>query len=520
MLDLHAHVLPGIDDGPRTLDDAVALAQAMADDGIEHVVLTPHIYPGVFDNTPARIAEAFELLQVAVAERDIPLTMSWAAEVRICPEIIDWLELRRLPLLNGSLVGPGTVLIEMPDGQIPVGTDRLMGMLLEQGITPLIAHPERNKAVMEQLSRLEALRKLGCKFQLTAGSLLGEFGSRAQTTAQGLLDAGWADVVATDAHNRSSRRPRLSAARDWLSEHYGSELATLLTLTNPTAIAGLESFTVAQGLDRLVFRDLPAASAPIELDLNWGSTLQMDQTDFSQSLPKEQLAGTLNADIWSLTDFKIDSVLDDLAQATAHLDGLPTFEQRPAQDDWTLPSFSALKPEPQAAPQPPPAPPLPPAAPAPQPLPPVVPVLSQRVERPPAVATLIAVIAPPVVAAVPAPVEVATALSIAAAQMPDLSLATAPQAPRGMRLSDMQHLSGSSPPQPAPTPLQGPRAAAVMPGGNRPRPAVAPAQPKQLAVIEVVNAVPWAAPSGGNRGFRLSELPPVATTPAGRRGPR
>ena len=156
MLDLHAHVLPGIDDGPRTLEDAVALARALADDGVEHVVATPHIYPGVFDNTPDRIADAFERLRGAIADSDIGLTMTWAAEVRICPEIIDWLERRRLPLLNGSLVGPSTVLIELPDGQIPVGTDRLLARLVDHGITPLMAHPERNKAVMEQPNRLEA----------------------------------------------------------------------------------------------------------------------------------------------------------------------------------------------------------------------------------------------------------------------------------------------------------------------------------------------------------------------------
>ena len=190
MLDLHVHVLPGIDDGPRTMEDALALARALAEDGIEHIVATPHIYLGVFDNTAARISAVFDEFQAAVSDAGIDLTMTWAAEVRICPEILDWIESRRLPMLNGSLVGPSTSLIELPDGQIPVGTDKLMGMMMDRGITPLMAHPERNKAVMEQPTRLEALRRLGCKFQVTAGSLLGDFGARAQTTAQKLLDAG------------------------------------------------------------------------------------------------------------------------------------------------------------------------------------------------------------------------------------------------------------------------------------------------------------------------------------------
>ena len=258
MLDLHVHVLPGIDDGPRTLEDALALARALVADGIEHVVATPHIYPGVFDNTPQRITDAFERLQSAIEADRLPLTMTWAAEVRICPEILDWLEQRRLPLLDGSLVGPSTALIELPDGQIPVGTDRLMALLIDRGITPLIAHPERNKAVMEQPARLEALRRIGCCFQLTAGSVLGEFGSRAQVTARHLLDADWVDVIASDAHNLAGRKPRMSAARQWIEQSYDAALAERLMVSTPQKIAGVSSFSVESAGQKLVFRDLPA----------------------------------------------------------------------------------------------------------------------------------------------------------------------------------------------------------------------------------------------------------------------
>lgn len=500
MLDLHAHVLPGIDDGPRTIDDAVALARAMADDGIEHVVVTPHIYPGVFDNTPARIAEAFDLLQAAVSEHAIPLTMSWAAEVRICPEILDWLELRRLPLLNGSLVGPGTVLIELPDGQIPVGTNRLMAMLLEQGITPLMAHPERNKAVMEQLARLEPLRRLGCKFQLTAGSLLGEFGSRAQTTAQGLLDAGWVDVVATDAHNRSSRRPRLSAARDWLSAHYDSALATQLTQTNPTAITGITSFTVERGQDRLVFRDLPAAPAPLIQDLHWGNDL---------SGPSES-AGAATAPLtnenWSLLDFKIEAIHAELTHAVAQMDGLVQKDSSPTQEDWTLPSFvdaAAHSPAPAGAT---------PIAVAPAPVPRLFPVIDAAI--PTLAAAVVREVMPqaPVQTAPPTPPVEAPVMANSQSESATPSPASVP--PRGLRLRDMQCVPDTALPRPL---TQAPRSTAVMLASSRaPRPTPAPVQPT------ATDATRWTPPSrdsvltpGGTPGFRLSELPPVP--PARRR---
>ncbi|WP_310462461.1 CpsB/CapC family capsule biosynthesis tyrosine phosphatase [Sphaerotilus sp.] len=507
MLDLHAHVLPGIDDGPRTMDDAVALARAMAEDGIEHVVVTPHIYPGVFDNTPARIAEAFDLLQAAVSEQDIPLTMSWAAEVRICPEILDWLELRRLPLLNGSLVGPGTVLIELPDGQIPVGTDRLMGMLMEQGITPLMAHPERNKAVMEQLTRLEPLRRLGCKFQLTAGSLLGEFGSRAQTTAQGLLDAGWVDVVATDAHNRSSRRPRLSAARDWLSTHYDSALATQLTQTNPTAITGMTSFTVERGQDRLVFRDLPAAPAPLVQDLHWGDDL-FDQSETAAAPPTNEN--------WSLLDFKIDAIHAELTQAVAQMDGPAQKDSSPTPEDWALPSFVGA-----AAPVP---------APSPAPVPKLFPVIDAAI--PTLTAAVVREVVPqaPVQTAPPTPptppVE-APAVANSQPESPSPAPALAPPTPvqstpvevaldppRGLRLRDMQSVPETA--LSRPIVQQAPRSTAVVLASSRARPTPAPVQPTATDVPR------WTPPGrdsvltpGGTRGFRLNELPPIP--PARRR---
>lgn len=373
MLDLHVHVLPGIDDGPRTLEDALALARALVADGIEHVVATPHIYPGVFDNTPQRITDAFERLQSAIEADRLPLTMTWAAEVRICPEILDWLEQRRLPLLDGSLVGPSTALIELPDGQIPVGTDRLMALLIDRGITPLIAHPERNKAVMEQPARLEALRRIGCCFQLTAGSVLGEFGSRAQVTARHLLDADWVDVIASDAHNLAGRKPRMSAARQWIEQSYDAALAERLMVSTPQKIAGVSSFSVESAGQKLVFRDLPARKEAE--DEEWRNGLDLLDTQ-PPTISRATLSPASTFDeaehgAWSLTDFRVDVVIDGLnealRQAGASPGGDSLFEIRPAQapaterssvdEDWNLPTFGISAPKPaEATPAPAPAP--------------------------------------------------------------------------------------------------------------------------------------------------------------------
>ncbi|MGR6807389.1 tyrosine-protein phosphatase [Sphaerotilus natans] len=541
MLDLHVHVLPGIDDGPRNLDDALKLARALVADGIEHVVATPHIYPGVFDNTPHRIAEAFERLQTAVSAEGLALTMTWAAEVRICPEIIDWLEHRRLPLLDGSLVGPSTALIELPDGQIPVGTDRLVGLMIDRGITPLIAHPERNKAVMEQPSRLEALRRMGCRFQLTAGSVIGEFGSKAHETARHLLDADWADVVASDAHNLSGRKPRMSAARQWLQEHYDAALAERLMVLTPQQIAGVSSFALGAGEQKLVFRDLPR-HADAE-DSAWRSGLdQLDDLPAVQASAmngsfglKEAPAGSAGSGEtstpgWSLTDFRIDTVVDGLNEASAQAGatslGDSLFPPQPqaapspaadpsasSEDDWHLPDFG-MKP----ASRPPSRPP----APAPAPIPVQAPVAEPRIW--------------PRATTQPIQAEPETARASAAVLLeelpePEPRPEPAPAAPSsGATLmqslwSRLKPVSAPTAPTAAPEPAPAPVAVEPQPVAAAVAEAMAaPVTPPVLRPAPAPTAVATSSSTSsanGLRGLKLSDLEPLApvTLPPRARAP-
>ena len=533
MLDLHVHVLPGIDDGPRTMEDALALARALADDGIEHIVATPHIYPGVFDNSAARIGEAFDEFQSAVSDAGIALTMTWAAEVRICPEILDWIELRRLPMLNGSLVGPSTALIELPDGQIPIGTDKLMGMMLDRGITPLMAHPERNKAVMEQPTRLEALRRLGCKFQVTAGSLLGDFGGRAQTTAQKLLDAGWVDVIATDSHNRSSRRPRMRAARDWLAEHFDEALALRLTKTQPTEIAGLTSFTVQAGAQRLVFRDMPAM-APLESTDQWSVDMMLGADTPERSAESAAPGDPAGGAAWSLIDFRIDAVVDELQNASLPNDLYADRETPPTvtatasepvgeSEEWQLPMFrqgaaaqpAAKAPEPAPAPAPTPVKPVlrkvvptptpvPVSVPAPASIPAVVPTLVVKLELPQVQ------IEPASVAPAQPPVPVA------AEQVDPVPPPAVPRAPMPKGLS----LNEVAPRQITPIPVEAApqrtttaltRTGSMAQAGHQASSLAAIARSITLAARnEAAVSVPRpAVAEGAQQGFRLSDLNPL-----------
>ena len=243
MIDLHCHLLPGLDDGPTSLEESLALARALVADGVTHVVATPHVYPGRYANKRSSIAAEHARFVQALAVAKIPLAVSFAGEVRLDQEVLDWLAEGELPFLAGEAAVAGkahkALLLEMPDGQVPLGADRFCSMLLKQGITPVIVHPERNRGVMEKLERIRPFIDLGCQIQLTAASVIGEFGRNAHTTALQLLEQGWVSVVASDAHNLRGRAPRLQAAHAWLAEHYGPAAARQLTLIGPAQLCGL-----------------------------------------------------------------------------------------------------------------------------------------------------------------------------------------------------------------------------------------------------------------------------------------
>ena len=246
MIDIHCHLLPGIDDGPPTLEAALALAQACVDDGITHTVVTPHVFPGRFENRRSSIEEDFDRFAATLCAARIPLGLSWAGEVRLTPEVLELPPRGELPFL-GHVSGYHTLLLEMPDGQIPLGSDRFVQHMLARHVRPVLVHPERNRAVMEQPERLRPFVELGCYLQLTAGSLVGQFGGKAQATAQALLDEGWVHAVASDAHNLMGRRPRMRDAAAWLTQHYGAAAARQLTVLGPAGLCGQPQAAARQG---------------------------------------------------------------------------------------------------------------------------------------------------------------------------------------------------------------------------------------------------------------------------------
>ncbi len=238
MIDLHCHFLPEIDDGAATLQEALALASASVADGIIHAVLTPHIHAGVFENRKSVIELKIEKFRAHLKAARIPLRVSMGAEVRIGPELMDLLDQDEVPFL-GALGNDKVLLLELPHGQVPVGSDRLVKWLRSRGIRPLIAHPERNKDVMRNLDKIRPFVDAGCLLQVTAGSVIGRFGPQAQLRARQMFEEDWVFALATDAHNLEHRPPELAAGRTAVAKIIDAQFAHAVTMTNPARLLGM-----------------------------------------------------------------------------------------------------------------------------------------------------------------------------------------------------------------------------------------------------------------------------------------
>ncbi len=232
MIDLHCHLLPGIDDGPASMAEALALCRHAVASGITHSVVTPHVHPGRYANDAASIAVVAASLKRAVVEAGIPLAISFSGEVRISPEVMTMVEAGLIPF-HGEWDGGRVMLLEFPHSHIPPGSDRLIRWLQQRGIAPMIAHPERNKDVMRDLARLHEFVDAGCLFQVTAGSLAGRFGGVAEERACEIVQAGWATVLASDAHNLGARPPELADGLAVAVELVGENAAMALVMKNP-----------------------------------------------------------------------------------------------------------------------------------------------------------------------------------------------------------------------------------------------------------------------------------------------
>lgn len=233
MIDLHVHLLHGVDDGPETLEEAVEMCRAAADDGIETLVVTPHQRHGFWPNPDRKVLEAlFEELREAAGDKP---ALVLGGEIRVDSELLH--EVDRLP--GGSLLplaGSRYLLLEF--ASVPVGQDprHVVHELTVAGWHPILAHPERIPWLVDQPALIADLVERGALLQLTAGSIVGEFGRGPQECCFVLLDENLAHFVASDAHDAHIRPPRLSEAFRAIAERWGEGRARQLIDQNPRAV--------------------------------------------------------------------------------------------------------------------------------------------------------------------------------------------------------------------------------------------------------------------------------------------
>lgn len=232
LIDLHCHILPGIDDGARDLAESIDMAKAMVAQGVTTVACTPHITPGVYHNHGPAIRRAIGQLRQELERNDIPLQLVSGADVHMTPAIID--ELRSGQAL--SIADSRYVLIEPPHHSAPPQLESFFFNLIVAGYVPILTHPERFPWLCSRYEIVERLVRAGVWMQLTAASLRGGFGRHALYWSERMLDDGYVHLLASDAHDIERRPPDLAAGRDLAERRLGAKEAQNLVLTRPVGI--------------------------------------------------------------------------------------------------------------------------------------------------------------------------------------------------------------------------------------------------------------------------------------------
>jgi protein-tyrosine phosphatase len=232
VIDLHCHLLPGLDDGANDLSASLAMAKASVAQGVSVVACTPHILPGLYHNSGPAIRRATQDLQSVLDEEGIPLRLVTGADVHMTPGFIAGLRSGQLL----SLADSRYVLVEPPHHTAPPQLEDFFFNLIVAGYVPILTHPERLSWVPSRYETIKRLVEAGVWMQVTAGSLAGTFGRNALYWAYRMLDEGCVHLLASDAHDVERRRPDLAEGRESVAQRVGSEEAQHLVLTRPTGV--------------------------------------------------------------------------------------------------------------------------------------------------------------------------------------------------------------------------------------------------------------------------------------------
>ncbi len=231
MVDIHHHLLWGVDDGSKDLETSVEMARLAAADGITHIVCTPHANSTYLYQPEVNRAKLAELAARLEAEQ-IPITLGLGSDFHITYENV---QEAKGDAKKFSINGLGYLMVELPDFGLPNGLTEIFYELQVAGMTPVLTHPERNPTLLANYSRMLKWLRGGLLVQVTADSVTGHMGKKAEKMAWELLEKRWVHFLASDAHSTTGRPPRMRAAADLVAQKYGSEYAESLVTKNPMA---------------------------------------------------------------------------------------------------------------------------------------------------------------------------------------------------------------------------------------------------------------------------------------------
>lgn len=233
MTDIHCHLIPGIDDGSKNLQESLTMAKMAVEDGIGQIIVTPHQLGNFKHNTGDQIRAATQQLQTELDRHQIPLRVLPGGDVRIEQTMVR-------QLLSGEVMSLGDhkrhVLLELPH-ELYFPLEPILQQLARNKMVGILSHPERNQGILRQRDLLPALVDHGCLMQVTAGSLLGGMGKECQELSRWMLREGLVHFLASDAHGPKSRRPLLRRAYDEVAHLVNEQTAHDLLIVNPGCVA-------------------------------------------------------------------------------------------------------------------------------------------------------------------------------------------------------------------------------------------------------------------------------------------
>lgn len=238
MIDLHSHILPGLDDGARDMETALHMAALAVRSGVGAMVVTPHCD----SDRVAQIRQGLEQLRAAVDAVGIPLRLYAGMEIFGGPDTAALLRAGRLLTINDSRYP----LIEFAFDTDGDEETAVLHSVIQAGYIPLVAHPERYRCIQEDPEQVNLWAQMGCRFQINRGSLLGRFGQEAMEVAWALAGRGFATVVASDAHSATRRTPWMRDAWELLEQRISPTAAAWLLEENPRRIMNNERLPSAE----------------------------------------------------------------------------------------------------------------------------------------------------------------------------------------------------------------------------------------------------------------------------------